>query len=224
MEFIYDGNPYTIPDDLSEITLEQHINYMAVHGTNFRIKTRNLDQIVDPGERHLEAALIYMDRMVTVLSYYSGIPLEEVRDNIDIKQVLSYVGATQLALAVQERELEVVPGATYDFDGHPWTIQPPTALPEVVTYDHYMATNELARLMLELAAGNWEVMPSICAAYLRLPGEDFNPNGWQVGTTREVLMRTLPLDIALRVGYYLQASLELFVTVLEDYTAEIPEP
>lgn len=209
-----DGN-YSLPDLLSDIQLDQFIGWTDLYGRDLDQQQRLLSVIENPDEVDLRRSLLYLDRIVKAFSYYSGIPLTTVQTQIDIKQVMSYMAATQISLAVEEQNIEVLP--EYHFEDITYTLQPPSELQEPVTYADFMATKDLAGYMLSLAEGDWSVMPMLAAAYLRVPGESFQADAIAPDSPKVQGFQRLTMDIALGVATYLGATLQLFISTLDNY-------
>lgn len=222
MTFTYDEVEYTLPDELADITLEEHVEWNTTYGAE--LAARRLEAMKEPDElrRDLELHLILIDEAVHAISHYTTIPLEDVQDNIEVGQVLAAYIATQLVIAQEATTVDVQD--SYNWGGHVWVIYAPDiSMDDDLEFEDFKAVKNLAEAVLKLADGDWSQMYAICAAYFRHESEPFDREYIVPGHARYELMKTLPMDMALAVAQFIQSTLSIFTQMISDhYYDEVP--
>jgi hypothetical protein len=80
-----------------------------------------------------------------------------------------------------------------------------------MSLNEFLHAKEIVRQLVSVGSGNWEPLPYLCAIYLRKKGEPFTEELVTEGSERIELMKTLPLDIALSVGFFLTDTMSLYL-------------
>lgn len=209
MDFEYKGNKYSFPSHLSEITLGQRVSFFRTHGKELEEQAKRVEAIKDDTERGDELLLLDMDLAVREFSHYTGIPLVELKNNIDFESMWQIYSVDVAHLREQEAKLELQ--ESYEWEGETWVIESPEIEADSkMTLNEFLHAKEIVRHMTKLGNGKWDSMPYLCAVYLRKEGEPFTEELVKEGGERLKLMEQLPLDIAIAVGFFLSGTLSIY--------------
>lgn len=234
MTFEFNGNLYSLPNTLDDITLGRYMEYMDMYGYDVAAQREAAEQyknpdardrLLHPDELALEESLSFLERLTKSFSFFSGIPLEEVQANISMQDLYNYMSTVEISMATEQTRIIVQPN--YEFEGEVWEIQSPMdgVDPANLMHAEFAAVMRLGRLILELVKGDWRGASQLCAAYFRKEGEAFDPGYSEPGSEREVLMREqLPLSIALAVIEYLRSSMQLFQELIDTHVPTEEQP
>lgn len=233
-------NSYTLPDSLAEITLDKHMQWSATYGFTlkyqaFNAAARFLEKITDieelninrtrqellamrmlqqsAGTGNLNYVVLAMERIYMGVAYYTGITYELIK-NEDIDNLASGYALSAIQAAVEEIAVDLT-GETIIWDGDEWEINLPEASVGDPISKYEFGIHLLnARYMIDIINGDWQGAKSVCAAYLRKTGEDFDQSLYE---SRLEVMAELPLNIAFGVIQYLAANLDNFEGILDAY-------
>jgi hypothetical protein len=211
----FKGTEYNFPDTLGDITLGERIAFYEQYGKALDERAQEISKIEDEFDKEAETNTWHLQMALQTTSFYLDIPLEELTANADIASLVDIYNRYLLPLLEQEKN--IIPHSYYEFEGEKWVISAPEVTSSSnMTLNEFIHAKEITRRLHQLGKGKWEVLPYLCAIYLRKEGESFseafidehNPNN------RMLLFQTLPLDIALGVGFFLTSTLSLYTTTL----------
>lgn len=218
MTFTYNDVTYNLPNSLTDITLETHMKWSSTYGV--MLAAQRLQALAEENEtiRELNLHMLFIDEATYAISFYSGIPLEDVQNNMLISQVCNLYIASQIVIAVQEREL-VATQTTYDFLGDVWEIKSPSdGFGPELTGEQFKLIKQLAEWISLLSQGDWSKMSLLCAAYFRKTSEPILDISMVApDSVREAQMRALPMDIALTIAIYLQSTLDIYLSMTTSF-------
>lgn len=199
MTFNYKGKEYKYPNTLTDITLGQRIQFDELYGHALKKQDDGIDEVAQT-----------MLFAVQSFSFFTGIPLDEVKENIDLGQVMNVYNVSLTMLLGEESEIQL--RDVYEFNGEEWHIASPSLTPDSkMTFNEFVTSKEIVRQMEQLGKGRWHSLPYLCAIYLRKKDEPFDESKLP---ERLELMKNLPLDIALAVGFFLTDSMNIFLKSL----------
>ncbi len=212
MKFVYKDKEYTLPNTLEEITLSQRIGFYKQYGAALDEQVKQISEMPEGIERELEEQQYLMRIAVETVSFYSGIDINEVKQNIEITTIIDIYNANISVLRQQEAEIEVQ--EYYEFNGEKWRLGPPELMPDSkMNFNQFLSSKEIVRLMAKMGSGNWEPLPYLCAIYLRKVIDDevepFEDSFIEQNSERLQLMNDLPLNIALAVGFFLGSTMTI---------------
>lgn len=209
MQITHNGKKYNIPASISEITLKQVIDFQSKHGNELEEFQKSIDK-----DDELENFEIAMDIACKSVSFFSGIPLEEIYQT-DLNQITSiyFNVISPIFQPQEERELK----KEYLFNDGFWTIESPE-----LTFNNSMSFNELiigkeiTKDLQKFAIGKYEALQRLCAIYFRKVDaddkiENFNEEWMQEGSERIEIMAELTMDIVLDVAFFLQSSMSIWI-------------
>lgn len=209
MQITHNGKKYNIPASLGEIQLKQVIAFQDKYGKELDEMQKSVDK-----DDELANFEITMDIACKSVSFFSGIPLEEIyKTNLD--QVASiYINVlSPLFAPVSERQLQ----KEYLFKDEFWTIESPE-----LTFNNSMSFNEMilgkeiANDLQKFAIGKYEAMQKLCSIYFRKVDidekiEKFDESFVAEDSERMRIMEEIPMDIVLDIAFFLQSSMSIWM-------------
>lgn len=199
MTFNFKDKEYKYPNTLSDITIGQRIAFDDLYGNSYKKQDDPIDEVAQT-----------MLFAVQAFSFFTGIDLETVKEEFDLGQVMNVYNVSLTMLLGEESEIQL--RDVYEFNGEEWVIASPDLTPDSkITFNEFVTSKEIVRQMEQLGKGRWHSLPYLCAIYLRHKDEPFDESKM---TERVELMKTLPLDIALAVGFFLTDSMNIFLKSL----------
>lgn len=209
MDFKYRGKKYSIPNMLEDITLGQRIEFYRQYGAELDELAKTISEMPEGQEREAEESLFMLRSAIETFSFYSGIPLEEVKESMAMEQVLNIYTANLAVLVQQEREITLL--QSYNWKGEEWLIAAPELRPDSkMTFNEFITAKEIVRQMAQVGTGNWEPLPYLCAIYFRKKDEQYQEDFVLPESERLKLMYELPLNIALSVGFFLADTMSIY--------------
>lgn len=213
MKFEYKGSNSTFPATLGDITLSQRIDFYTEHGKLLDEMAGKVEKITDENEKEIESSLWHLEMAARSFSFYTGIPLDEVKAQVNFEQLLNIYNVDMQLLFEQEKNIELLP--SYDWDGEKWVIAAPELSPgSEMVFNEFLHAKEIVRQMDAVGKGKWDSLPYLCAIYLRKEGESFSEDLVAAKSERLKQMHELPLDIALSVAFFLSSTLSIYMTTL----------
>jgi hypothetical protein len=219
MQFIHNNIEYTYPVSLAEITLEQRLKVYSLYGHNFQENIKLINDIEDEHAKSIELAQLQILYSCECFSFFTGIPLEVVQEELDLHQVMDiYNNSLAVALA-EEGSIEIK--SVYEFAGAKWVVASPQLQPNSkITFNEFLTSKEIVRQLEQLRKGKWQSLLYLCCIYFRKEGEAFDESFAESDGERMKLLLKLPMDVALSVGFFLSSSMNLFLNTLV-YSKEV---
>ena len=209
MQITHNGKKYKIPASISEITLKQVIDFQSKYGNELEEFQKNVDK-----DDELENFEISMDIACKSVSFFSGIPLDEIYKT-DLNQIASiyFNIISPIFQSQEERELR----DCYYFKDDLWTISSPE-----LTYNNSMSFNEMilgkeiTNDLQKFSIGRYDALHRLCAIYFRKVDVDdkiekFDEAFTQDDGDRMQMMLDLTMDIVLDVAFFLQSSMSTWI-------------
>lgn len=207
MKINHNGKPYNCPASLSEITLKQVIDFQLQYGKDLETFLSKADP-----DNELEFFEIKMDMACKSVSFFTGIPLEEIYKT-DITHVFSIFDNALAPIFQPQEERPLY--ENYHFKGELWTIASPQ-----MTFENTMTFNELilgkviTNDMKNFAAGKFEALQRLAVVYFRKVDEKLDESWLSEEfeqSERLKMMADLPMDIVLDIAFFLQSSMSAFL-------------
>jgi|GEM_PF-2120377 len=203
-----------IPSSLSEITLGQRIAYQEQYGNELDKMAASIIGMEDGVEKELESMHFHFEKMFRTFAFFAGTTVEAIKESKFIDEVASIYHASLAVLFEEEQSLELK--TEFVWRNEKWVL----ATPEIkngssMKFGEFIDAKQLIKDMIELGKGKWEYMLPICAIYLRRPGEEYNEEFLYEGSERLELMKSLPMDIVLQIGFFLSGTLNICINTLK---------
>ncbi|TWP28442.1 hypothetical protein ETU09_05825 [Apibacter muscae] len=232
MKFRFKDKTFSFPSTLSEITLGQKIEYENKYGKELDNKykkiigeealnkssKKNIDndaslekeKVLTPIQE-LELTELQIDIACKNFSFFTGIPLEDVK-NINIDQVLNvYYSCFEQLNKEEDMKLE----DKYLWNNEYWYLNDyKTNHTSDTTFNEFITAKQIVKNFYDLGEGKWDSLPYLCAIFLRKEGESFDEKLIVENSERIKLMYGLPLNIALSVAFFLSVSMIIYMNRL----------
>lgn len=203
-----------IPSSLSEFTLGQRIAFFEQHGRELDEMVSSIVAMPEGTDRDLEIAQLQFEKMIRTFAFFAGVSVEAVKETEYLDDIARIYHASLATLVEDEQKLE--PQYTFTWKGEEWELQPPAlSNGSKMTFGEFIDSKQLIKDMIEIGKGKWEYMLPICAIYLRKKGEAYSEEFLYEGSERLELMKQLPMDIALQVGFFLTSSMNIYLNTLQ---------
>lgn len=222
MKFIYKESEYDVPTSLSQIKLRQKIEFDNLYSEKIEALKNEVFGDENKEVSDLDSMLLTFSVAAMNFSFFSGIPLEEVEQNIAVDDVLNIYYSCFYQLFQQEEELELQP--EYLWNDEFWKLESPELTFESkITFNEFITSKQIVKEMSELASGHWESLPYLACVYLKREDESFEEKWLAPGSERMEMMLDLPMDIAVAVAFFLQSSMSMYLKTLASSQEEEAE-
>ncbi len=222
MKFIYKESEYDVPTSLSQIKLRQKIEFDNLYSEKIEALKNEVFGDENKEVSDLDSMLLTFSVAAMNFSFFSGIPLEEVEQNIAVDDVLNIYYSCFYQLFQQEEELELQP--EYLWNDEFWKLESPELTFESkITFNEFITSKQIVKQMSELASGHWESLPYLACVYLKREDESFEEKWLAPGSERMEMMLDLPMDIAVAVAFFLQSSMSMYLKTLASSQEEEAE-
>ncbi len=201
-----------IPTSLSEITLGDRIKFYNEYGKQLDEAVNQITAMEEGPLQDLEWTHFNIDIACKTFAFFSGIDLDVVRKAESLTTIMQVYNIVKACL-LEEPELEEK--RTFTWKGEVWKIQPPILeANSTITFGEFIDSKQILQDMYELGAGKWDSLLRLCAIYLRKKGEAYEKTFALDNSPRLELMKSLPMDIALQVGFFLTSSMHIYWNTL----------
>lgn len=223
MKFKYQNKTYHFPASLRDITLRKRIEFDKLYAKD--IETMRND-VYRKDENGMDIPPVEMDEILFNVSvalrnfaFFTGIPLEEVEQNIAVEDVLNVYHSCFKQLHEQQDDIKIE--KEYVWNDEVWTLeQPKLTYESKITFNELVVSKQIVKQMHDVGSGNWEAMVYIASIFLKRKDEVFDESWIAPDSERLQMMYDLPMDIALAVGFFLQVSMSVF-TRTSQYSEEV---
>ena len=222
MKFIYKESEYDVPTSLSQIKLRQKIEFDNLYSEKIEALKNEVFGDENKEVSDLDSMLLTFSVAAMNFSFFTGIPLDEVEQNIAVDDVLNIYYSCFYQLFQQEEELELQP--EYLWNDEFWKLESPELTFESkITFNEFITSKQIVKQMSELASGHWESLPYLACVYLKREDESFEEKWLAPGSERMEMMLDLPMDIAVAVAFFLQSSMSMYLKTLASSQEEEAE-
>lgn len=190
---------YKLPASLSEITLSDRIEYDRLYGKDLREKKNKLIEKPDETQQ-LE---FEVEQACKALAFYGKIDPQTVSqtaidDVLAIYREVLYEMAEDFDFNDPDQVVSEI-----EWKGETWVIAPPELnnMSEM-KFGEFLDSKQSVQNMQDQGEQRWGALLPLCCIFLRKKGEKYT-EGLLTGQ-RETLMKTLPMNHALRVLFFLK--------------------
>lgn len=218
MRIIINDTEKNIPSSLSEMTLGERIGFHNTHGRELEQMAISIIAMEEGPLKEIEVAEYNVTKMIRTMSFFTGFTVASLEQSGFIDEIAVIYHSAMSVLFDDEAEVELA--QSYEWNGEKWELHPPELKNNShMKFGEFVDSKQVIKDLSELAAGKWEQMLHLCAIYLRRPGEPYREEFLYEGSERLELMRTLPMDIALAVGFFLSSSMHISIAALRSSTS-----
>lgn len=219
MQILVNDKVVNIPTSLADITLGDRIKFYNEYGKALDEEIARITAMEEGPLQDLEWAHFNIDIACKTFAFFTGIDLAVVREAESLTTILQIYNIVKVSL-LEEPELKEQ--TTFNWEGEAWEIQPPLlGVDSKITFGEFTDSKQILQDMYELGQGKWESLRRLCAIYLRKKGEAYDKTFALDNSPRLGLMNKLPMDIALRAGFFLTNSMRIYWNTLA-YSTTVP--
>lgn len=198
-----------MPSSLREITLKQRIDFQNEHGNILDEMLKSILEIKDDNDRELELLQFQFEKMYRTFAFFAGTTPEAVKESEHLDHIANIYFSCLQVLTEQENELTLE--HEFVWNSEEWLLQAPELKNgDKMTFGELIDSKQIVQDMMRLGKSQWEAMLPLCAIYLRKKDEVYQENFLYDDSDRLKLMESLPMDIALQVGFFLSSSLNMY--------------
>lgn len=213
MRIIINGQEKNVPSSLSEITLWQRIQFQEEHGHLLEKMAESITAMQDGPDKELETIHFHFEKMFRTVAFFTGIDVEVIKESEFIDELAEIYYSTAAVIFEEEKDIQIQP--EYEFAGELWEIQPPELTNgSKMTFGELVDSKQIVKDMIELGKGRWGYMLQLCAIFFRKKGESYSKEFVYEGSDRMELLKSLPMDKAIAVGFFLTGTLNFYLNTL----------
>lgn len=213
MKIKINGQLYTFPIGLHQVTLQQRVGYDKEHGQKLKEQLKKIIEIKNPVLQDMDFSAYQMDMACRTVSYFGRIPLATVQQTFMDDIFALYM--TYLKLVTEETDFSKPEAILHEFEwkGDTWQIHPVQLEQNSrMNFDEFIDAKQIVQNLYELAEEKWEALLYLCCIFLRKKDEPYSKELAVENGPRFKLMLTLPLDKALNVGFFLSSLINTYLT------------
>lgn len=213
MRVVINGSEVIIPSSLSEITLGQRIDFHNEHGRELDEMLTSILAMEDGPMKELEMGQFHFERMFRTFGFFSGIDPEVLKDSEFVDKIAGIYHSSVAVLFEEEDNLE--PQRLFNWKGELWELSAPElSQSSKMKFGEIIDSKQIVQDMIELGNGHWEMMQRLSAVFFRRQGEAYQKEFVYEDSERLELMRELPMDIVLQIGFFLTGSINFYLNTL----------
>lgn len=203
-----------IPSSLAEFTLGQRIDFHRQYGEELERMAGDIAEMEDGPEKEIELMHFHFEQMFRTFAFFANTTPEALKESAFIDDIANIYHAHLATLFAEEKDITLK--EEYLWNGEVWHLHAPQLMQgSKITFGQFIDSKQLIQDTIELGKGKWEYLPKICAIYLTKAGEEYSEEFLYEGSERVELMRSLPMDIALAVGFFLSSSLNTCISTFQ---------
>lgn len=216
MRITINSKEVIFPSSLSEITLGQRIDFHNQHG---KLLDQMLDSIMKMDDeifKEVELAMWHTERMYRTFAFFAGVTVEAIKESEFIDQVARIYHSCLSVLMDEEKEIQLQ--REFVWKDQQWELAPPELKQgDRMKFGEFVDAKQIIQDMVQLGRGKWEYLIRLCAIYLRKKGEPYSEEFVYEDSERLKLMKELPMDIALQVGFFLNSCQNISINILTSF-------
>jgi hypothetical protein len=215
MKITIDGRDYNLPASLSAISLAQKIEYDQKHGKDLRAQLKKISDIKEGIAKEIEFNDYHFQLACKSLSFFAGIDLEVVYNTAIEDVLIIYHKAMQgyaedVDFAAKEFDLK----NEFVWNDEIWMVAAPALKHDSkMTYGEFLDAKQWVKNLYELGEDKYEALLMLCCVYFRKKDEPYTKELSNDGGDRYQLLKSLPLEYALHVGFFLSSSMNSCIQI-----------
>lgn len=206
MQVIINDRTITFPTTLAEFTLGQRIDFQEQYGNELDAMAKSIVKMPEGFDKDLEIAQFMIEKCFRTFGFFAGVDPEVLKESDFVDDIAGIYYANMQTLMEDEASVEL--NLSYEWKGELWEIHPPELKHgSKMTFGEFVDSKQLVKDLHELGKNKWEHLLPLTAIYFRRKDEAYDESFLYEDSDRLKLMRDLPMDIALAVGFFLNSSL-----------------
>jgi len=213
MRILVNDKEVVFPSSLSEYKLGQRIAFHQEHGVLLDKMLESIQAMEDEMQKELEMVNYQLEKMFRTFAFFAGCTLEAVKEDRFIDDVSNIYHSCLAVLFEEEKNMDLQ--RSFAWKDEEWVI----AAPELkhgdrMKFGEFIDAKQTVKDMADLGMGKWEAMLPLCAIYLRKKDEPYKQEFTYEGSDRMELMKELPMNIAMQVGFFLSSTMNFYINTL----------
>lgn len=222
-----EGTDYELPASLAAVNLGRRIEFDNQYGKDLREKLKKILEMKDGLAKDMEFTDYHCQLACKSLAFFAGMPLNVV-ENTSIEDVLVVYHQTMKGYAedVDFANKEFEPLQEFYWNDEAWVIAAPELKHDSkMTFGEFLDAKQWVKNLYELGNDKYEALLMLCCIYFRKKDERYTKDLANENGDRYKLMKTLPMEYALHVGFFLSVSMSSFINLFRslDLMAGNPE-
>lgn len=212
-------NIVEIPNSLAEITLGQRIAFHKQYGKLLEERLKDALDLPEGILRDLQVQEYHDDCAMYFFAFFTESSLDTVKQDVPAEIVLAVYYSVFINLIKEENSIEL--RSNYQWNGEEWFLQSPVLTgSNPMTFGEFIDAKQILKDLVDDQGSRWEFLLKACCIFLRRKGESYDQTFIEEGSDRLKLMESLPMDIALEVGFFLISSIGSFKSITQSSTQE----
>lgn len=219
MLFEINGEKVSVPSSLEQISLGKFIEWYELHGEQLDIQLQELlaNDKMDKDLKEIEIDQHLDKQAIAWMQFWTGFDFEELKDDIKIVPALDAYRVIRYQLKKEESETQYP--TEFEFNGETWELGNYKVDPQSdMTAGEIITAKEVIRQLYKMGAGQYIAWLYLCCIFLRKKNERFQDHMVHEGSQRMELMREITMDIALRVGFFLNTCVDTWANTLKYFS------
>ncbi|WPV66295.1 hypothetical protein [Chitinophaga sp. LS1] len=210
MRITVNDKEVVIPSSLSEFTLGQRIAFQEEYGNDLDEWLKKIVEMEDGPMKELEVVEFQMEKMFRTFAFFANCTPEALKESEFVDKIANIYYACLSVLFESESKVEC--RQEYSWKGETWVLHPPSLKHgDKMQFGEFIDSKQVVQNLIALGKSRWDAMLQLCAIYLRKPSEEYDESFLYENSERIEMMRELPMDIAMGVGFFLTASMSLSI-------------
>jgi hypothetical protein len=225
IEFKINGETYAFPSTLREITLQRRVDFQKQHGDALKKELKRVAEIKNDTLRDLEFTVYHSDFACRSVAFYGGVPLDIIR-NTSMDDVFAVYNAVTNIYSEETdfSKPEHVIQHDIEWKGELWEIAPAELKQDsTMSFGEVIDSKQIVQNIYDLSEDRWESLLYLCCVFLRKKGEPYSKLLAAEGSPRLQIMRELPLDLALNVGFFLTGLIGSYLSFSRSFSRGAPK-
>jgi hypothetical protein len=209
MRLIINGEEVIFPTSLSEFKLGQRIAFQEEYGNDLDAWVQKILAMEDGIDKDLETLEFQFEKMIRTFAFFAGCTPNALKESEFIDDIANIYHSCLKVLFESEDEVKIE--QQYSWEGEIWVIHPPHLKQDSkMMFGELIDSKQIVKSLSDLGKGHFDKLLHLCAIYLRKPKEEYQEAFMYENSDRIELMKHLPMDIAMGVGFFLSASMHLY--------------
>jgi len=204
----------TFPSSLAEFTLGQRIDFHSQYGRQLDEMAKSILKMEDGPEKELETMHYSFEKIFRTFGFFAGVDPEVLKESDFVDDIANIYHANLATLFEDEQNIELQ--QEFVWNGETWQLHAPELKHgSKMKFGEFIDSKQLIKDMIDLGNGKWDYMLPLCVIFLRKKGENYQEEFLYEGSDRLQLMRSLPMNIALAIGFFLTSSVNIYLSTLQ---------
>lgn len=210
MRLTINGEEVIIPTSLAEFTLGQRIAFQEEYGNDLDAWVQKILAMEDGVDKELETAEYQFEKMFRTFAFFAGCTPDALKESEFIDDVATIYYSCLKVLFESEEEVQIQ--QQYFWKNETWVLHPPHLKHDSkMRFGELIDSKQIVKDLSDLGKSHWEKLLPLCAIYLRKPSEEYQEAFMYEDSERIKLMKDLPMEIAMGVGFFLSASMNMYM-------------